>query len=111
MARQTIPAQTLSHGLNPTYSAVLGADDAQFAFDPDAFLHIQNTTGSPIVLTIPTNGQVVDGDLTVPNRTITVPGNGYRFTKPFNKETYKQSDGMVYLNAPSDGLSIAVLKP
>lgn len=109
MARQSLSIQNLSHGLQPTYSAVLGADDAQFVFDPDAFCHVKNTTGSGIVLTIPTNA-TVDGDLTVPNRTITVPANGAIFTKPFQKEYYRQSDGYVYLNAPADGLSIAVLK-
>jgi hypothetical protein len=110
MARLTLTVQTLTMGLAPTYSAIVAADDAQFAFDPDAFLHIRNTTGGAIVLTIPTN-QNVDGDLDVPDRTISIPASpGAKFTKPFAKDTYKQSDNMVYLNAPTDGLEIAVLK-
>jgi hypothetical protein len=110
MARLTIAAQTLTHGLNPTYSSVVGADDAQFSYNAEAFLHIKNTTGSGIVLTIPTNGYTAD-DLVVPAKTITVPANDEVFTKAFNRDIYRQSDGYVYLNAPSNGLDIAVLIP
>src|SRR5262245_57167954 len=110
MARATLSVQTLTHGLAPTYTAIVAANDAQFAYDPDAFLHVKNTdTDDPIVLTIPTN-QLIDGDLTVPSRTITLPALGAKFTETFPKETYRQSDNMVYLNAPADGLEIAVLK-
>lgn len=110
MARATLSVQILSHGLAPTYTAIVAANDAQFVFDPDAFLHIRNTDGvNPIVLTLPTNRNV-DGDLDVPDRTISLPASGAKFTRTFEKETYKQADGMVYLNAPADGLEIAVLK-
>jgi len=110
MARLTIAAQTLTQGLSPTYSAIVAADDAQFVFDPDAFLHIRNTTAGTLVLTIPTN-QSVDGDLTVPSRTISVAATpGAKFSKKFPKETYRQSDGYVYLNTAADGVEVAVLK-
>jgi hypothetical protein len=110
MARATLTVQTITMGLAPTYTAIVAADDAQFAFDPDAFLHVRNTTGGAIVLTIPTNRNI-DGDLDVPDRTISIPATpGAKFTRVFDKETYKQSDGNVYLNSPTDGLEIAVLK-
>src|SRR5262245_2843002 len=110
MARATLSVQTLAHGTAPTYTAIVAANDAQFVYDPDAFLHIRSTDDTnPIVLTIPTN-QNIDGDLDVPDRTISIPAEGAKFSRKFEKETYKQSDGMVYLNAPADGLEIAVLK-
>jgi hypothetical protein len=110
MARATLSVQTLTHGIAPTYTAIVAADDAQFVFDPDAFLHIRNTDAEdPLVLTIPTNRNV-DGDLDVPDRTISVPADSAKFTRTFEKETYRQTDGMVYLNAPADGFEIAVLK-
>jgi hypothetical protein len=110
MARLTLTVQTLTMGLAPTYSAIVANDDAQFAFDPDAFLHIRSTDDTnPIVVTIPTNRNV-DGDLDVPDRTISIPAEGAKFTRTFEKETYRQSDNMVYLNVPSAGIEIAVLK-
>ncbi len=101
MARATVSAQTLRMGLAPTYTAIVAADDAQFSFDPDAFLHVRNTTGGAIVLTIPTNRNV-DGDLDVPDRTISIPANGAKFTRTFEKDTYKQSDG-IGLSQLADG--------
>jgi len=110
MARLTLTTQTITHGLAPTYTAIVAADDAQFLFDPAVFLHVCNTTVGAIVLTIPAN-QNVDGDLAVPARTISIAATpGAKFTKRFEKDTYVQADGYVYLNSPTDGLEIAVLK-
>ncbi len=54
---------------------------------------MRNTTGGAIVLTIPTN-QNIDGDLDVPDRTISIPAAGAKFTRTFEKDTYRQSDGI-----------------
>ena len=109
MARATLTVQPLTNGLAATYTAIVAADDAQYVFDPAAFLHVRNTTESTsIPLTIKSN-ETIDGDLVVPDRTITLAGGAEKFTAPLDK-THKQADGMVYLNSPTDGLEIAVLK-
>ena len=109
MARQTVAAQTLTHGILPTESAILAADDAQFAWREGAFLLLHNTTGGSLVVTIKAN-QTIDG-LVVPDLTITIAANVTRYTKSFPKDTFYQADGYVYVNTASDGISMAVLVP
>ena len=110
MARLTLTVQTITQGLAPVYTAIVAADDAQFVFDPDAFLHIRNTSVGALVVTLPTN-QFVDGDLDVPDRTISIPATpGAKFTKQFARETYRQIDTMVYIDVPATGIEVAVLK-
>jgi hypothetical protein len=109
MARQTVAAQNLSHGLAPTKSAILAADDAQFLWESTAFLLLENTTGGTLVATIATN-QAIDG-LTVPNLTVSIPANSIKYTKSFPRDTYNQADGYVYVNTAADGISMAVLRP
>jgi hypothetical protein len=110
MARLTLTVQTITQGLSPTYTAIVAADDAQFVYDPNAFLHIRNTTVGAIILTLPTN-EMIDTDLDVPDRTISIAATpGAKFTKKLDKDIYMQTDGYVYLNSPTDGLEIAVLK-
>lgn len=109
MARQTIVAQSLSHGLLPVESAIIGADDAQFLWEDGVFLLLDNTTVGSLVVTVKTN-QTIDG-LTVPDLTITVAAGLTKFTKSFARDTYRQADGYVYINTASDGISAAVLRP
>jgi hypothetical protein len=109
MARLTIAAQTLSHGLNPTFTAIVAADDAQVVWEDGIFFEIQNAAGSSQTVTIKTN-QSVDG-LTVPDLTIVIPDGETRHTKSFPKDTYRQADGKIYINTTTNGVSLAAIRP
>src|SRR4051812_4781937 len=109
MARQTVAAQTLSHGLVPTAAAILAADDAQFLWSEKDFLLLENTTGGSLVVTIKAN-QTID-TLVVPDLAITIGANAKKTTKSFPHDTYRQTDGYVYVNTASDGISMSVLRP
>jgi hypothetical protein len=111
MTRASIAIQTLSHGLEPSYSAIVAANDAKALWDVDAFAHVQNTDDeNPITLTIVTN-VTLDTDLLLPNRAVVVPAGGAVFLRPFARAVYRQTDGYVYLDVAADGLEIALLKP
>lgn len=67
----TLVTQNMTNtGLAPTYQAAAGGGDAMVPGDTD-FLHVINGGGAPITVTMLTTG-VVDGDLTVQDRAITV---------------------------------------
>jgi len=108
MARQTVAAQTLTHGTTPAAAAIVAADDAQFAWDEKVFLLLENTTGGSLVVTIKAN-QTID-TLVVPDLSITIGANAKKLTKQFPHNTYRQSDGYVYVNTAADGISMSVLK-
>lgn len=57
-------------GLSPTYAAAAGGGDTFVPAD-GAFLHVINAGGAPITATLATP-QVIDGDLAVADRAITV---------------------------------------
>lgn len=109
MARLTVAAQTLSHGLLPTESPIIAADDAQFLWEDGLFLLLDNTSGGSLTVTIKAN-QTID-TLVVPDLSIVLAAGVTKFTKSFPRDTYKQSDGYVYVNTASDGVSMAVLRP
>jgi len=123
MARQTVAAQTLTHGTTPAAAAIVAADDArerqsaghplgdrhQVGYDAEkVFLLLENTTGGSLVVTIKAN-QTID-TLVVPDLSITIGANAKKLTKQFPHNTYRQSDGYVYVNTAADGISMSVLK-
>ena len=109
MARSTATAQSLSHGLAPTFTSIVAADDSQFLWESDVFLILKNTTGGSLVVTVKVD-ETVDG-LTVPDMTITVGANSTKYTKSFPKDLFRQADGYVYVNTAADGIDMAVIRP
>ena len=102
------PQAVDSHGIVPTYNATAGGGDR---VPPGSLLHIVNTSGSSVTLTL-TATSLSDTDLATPNRTITIPtgGNG-KFVRCSPASVYaSQSDGLVGLGwSATTSVSFAVL--
>lgn len=76
----------ISTGLAPSYQAAAGGGDALVP-SSTTFLHVINGGGSPVTVTLVTPG-VVDGDLAIADRAITVT-NGTNKMIPVSPETFR----------------------
>jgi len=87
--------QIVNTGLAPTYAAAASAGN-DFANDGRVFLHVKNTSGNDITVTIATPRKV-DG-LDVAEDTVSVvKTTGEKFIGPFSPETFNQVGGLVYV--------------
>jgi hypothetical protein len=112
MARTALTTQTIAvSGVGPTYAAGDAVNHHQFSNDGNDFLHVKNTGGSPVVVTVKTNGYKCAG-ITVPDVTVTVPAtSGDRMIGPFDPTVFNQSGGVVYADlASATGITLAALK-
>ena len=83
-------------GLAATYNAASGGGDR---VSPGAIVHVKNGNAAILTVTISTP-LTLDGDLTVADRTFTVPATtGEKFVKIQNDTTYRDpTDGLVGLS-------------
>jgi hypothetical protein len=86
-------------------------DGHSFENDGATVLVIQNTNGAGRTLTIKTPG-VVDGDLAIAERTISVAATtGRLITATFPRTIYNQTDGTVHVDVSATaGLKLAAVK-
>ena len=102
------PQAVDSHGLVPTYNAAGGSGDR---VPVGVLLHIVNSSGSSITLTIDAVS-LVDTDLATPDRTVTVPTGGQgKFVRLLPASVYQSpSDGLVGLSwSATASVTFAVL--
>lgn len=78
------PETVTSAGIEATAHAASAGGDT---VPPDVIIRVVNGSASPVTLTIATPG-TVDGDLAIPDRTVTVPAGEARLVKP-NAATYQ----------------------
>ncbi len=110
MARTTLNfQQVVRTGIVPTFTAVDAVNGNQFANDGRMGLHVKNAGASPTNATFLTP-QVIDGDLAVPDRVVTIAAGAEKKIGPFppsGPEGYNQADGNVYVDW-SVGTSVTV---
>lgn len=68
---------------------------------------VQNTTGSPVNLTIKTNF-TVDGSA-LADKTHAIPANSYRLIRRLRTDVYTATDGLFHFEAAGAGLKLAIL--
>jgi hypothetical protein len=109
MARTNLtPQNAASSGLAASYAAGDNTNGMQFAYHPRRVLHVKNTTGAPINVTVPIPA-TVDGKA-VASQVVAVPAtNGERFIGPF-PSAYQQADGNVYVDFAATGTTVALLE-
>ncbi|MBN9393437.1 MAG: hypothetical protein J0I20_35730 [Chloroflexi bacterium] len=110
MARTARAVQQVTRsGLAATYSAPDASNGETIPNDGKTILHIKNTNGTPLTVTIATPG-TVDG-LAVADRTVTVPATtGDRFIGPFPTGTYNQPGNVLNVDYSSaTGATVAAL--
>lgn len=109
MARTALTTQQLaSGGLAASYVAGDNTNGMQFAYSARKVLHVKNTTGGAIVVTVPVPS-TVDG-LAVASRTVSVPATtGERFIGPF-PPSYQQADGNVYVDFAATGTTVTLVE-
>lgn len=100
------PEAPTSSGLAATYYAASGGGDR---VPPGSILHVK-TTGTVSTLGL-TTVTVVDGDLAVADRSVSLPATGERYVKVPTLEAYRDpADGLVGLTWTSvTGVTFAVL--
>jgi hypothetical protein len=88
------PQAVDSHGVSPTYNAAASGGDR---VPPGVLIHVKNTSGSAVTLTI--NAITVqDSDLATPDRTVNIPATtGAVFVRLLPANVYQDSDGLVGL--------------
>lgn len=109
MPRQTLTKQPISRaGVIPTTTAVLAANNGQFAYEGNRrlFLHASNDTGGSLNLT-PKIASTLDGQAAT-NRVIAIADGATKLIGPFGIE-YKQTDGNVYFDC-SGTLDVALVE-
>lgn len=80
-------------GLTPTSNAVASSDD--FANTGKIVVRVTNGSGSLLTITI-TSTAVIDTDLAVADRTITVANGATKFIGPFSTSTYSTTCTLAY---------------
>ncbi len=110
--RTALPVTFASHaGTTISLSGCDLVNGNAFLNNGPTVLLVRNTGASPVTLTIRTN-DIVDGDLIVPNRTVSIPvstaASPIEMLGTFLTDIYNQIDGTVFLDC-SAALSIAVL--
>jgi hypothetical protein len=75
-------------GLAPAYAAASAGGDKVVAPDADTFLHVKNTGGSPVTVTVATPGTAAGG-LAIADISVSVPATtGDRMIGPLPAEYY-----------------------
>lgn len=101
MARAAMSVQSIVRGgLAASYGSVASADGIEFTNNGKTFLHVKNSSGGSINVTIQTPG-TVDG-LAIADRTVAVANGADKFIGPFAQGQYNQSDGVVYVDFSGD---------
>lgn len=116
MARTTItPTPLTPLGTAATYEPA-NVDGNMFANRGIELLHIDNASGSPIIVTIPTPQTVNPESLAVADVTINIPAGTDAFAGPFAVRTYNQKTGAdkgkIYVDYDlTASVTVAVLVP
>ncbi len=91
----TLPVQSLAvDGLEASFSAI-GAGD-EFVNDGDTFIYLKNGSIGGITITIETT-KLIDGDLTVEDRAVSVSNGSAKLIGPLDKDLYNDANGKVQL--------------
>jgi len=93
-------------GLEATYASAAGGGDT-FTNTGKELIHIRNGSGGDITLTIETS-LVIEGDLTVADRTVLITAGEERFVGPFKTSRYGATTTLTYSGVTS--LDLAVLQ-
>lgn len=112
MARTTLSVQDLvPTGLAQSYTAGDAANGMQFNLSGNTFLHVKNTGGGALTLTLVSNGVKVGG-VAIPDQTVTVPATtGDRMIGPIDPRVFGQSGGLAYINlSTATGITLAALR-
>ena len=107
MATLTVQELTTAN-LTAAYSAVEAGGD-EFINDGNTFLHIRNTAGASITVTVASKISPVPKGLAQANITITLGGTVDVFSGFFSPEAYNDSSGMVQLTYSATQLTIAAI--
>lgn len=101
------PETVTGAGITATAHAASGGGDT---VPPDCIIRVINGSGAPITLTIATPG-VVDGDLAVPDRQITVAAGAAKLVRP-NQAVYQNpATGLVALSwSATSSVTFEVIK-
>lgn len=104
-----LSVQTISRdGLTPTMSAAAGGGD-KFSNNAKTWLHVVNGGGSPITVTIATEG-AYDG-LAVPDREVAVAAGAVKLIGPFPKDLYNDDDDNVNVSySGTTSVTVAAIK-
>lgn len=111
MARGALSAQEiLVTGLAGTYTDADDTNNHYFYNNGRCFVHVKNTSSASGDITFDTPG-VVDGDLAVGQRTVSMTESAETFIGPFEPGIYNQTDGKVNVDvAISTSVSLAVFR-
>lgn len=102
MARTTLAVQQITlGGATPALVAGDAANGHDFVNDGHTFLHIKNTGGAAVTVTIQTPAKV--GGMDVSELEVSIPAtNGDRMIGPFNPTIFNQTNQRVNVNLSSD---------
>lgn len=110
MARTELTLQRISpDGLVATYDSAI-ADGHSFRWGQRHFIHVINGDTASKTITIQTPQTI--GGLAVADKTVDVAAGAEEFIGPFlGRETYEQSDGLVYVDySATTSVTIAALQ-
>lgn len=92
--------QMTSAGAAITLASAAGGGDTADISNGRTFLWVKNGSASPITVTVTTPG-VVDGDLAIADRTVTVANAGEKLIGPLNPRDYGGLASIAYSAATS----------
>lgn len=92
MARTDLTAQeVVTTGLSASYVAAT-VDGHMFVCNQRRILHVKNGGAGALTVTVQTD-LTRDGNLALPDRTVSIPAGEDRFIGPFDASTYQQRSG------------------
>lgn len=111
MARQTITVTTSARtGVAPTVFTGVAADGLQFDnSDQDVLILAANDTGSSVDVTFVTD-RLVDEDLTVEDRVVSIATGTEKIFGPFNNTDYGGTDYIVSIDISADDVTFRAIK-